>query len=185
MGAVSTPARHSTVQGQLLQARSRAAPASPEWKKADEEIDKITELQKKRTPEDRHNQRMKALYVEPLEAGWNRPAETSETAARDFLTDAINEYAIQQDAYKNPDLGTVLNFSLLHRCTSSFKNPPANRRAVKTLSNYRPDSLPTKTWHECRSAFLIVDFLDGGFAPRTGSHMVDRRAGVRSKVLIA
>jgi AbiV family abortive infection protein len=96
---------NTTVLGQLLQARSRAAPGSPEWKKADKELEKITQSQIKRTPEDRHKSRMKALYVEPVESGWNRPAETSEAAARDFLTDAINEYAIQQQAYVDPDLG--------------------------------------------------------------------------------
>jgi hypothetical protein len=94
----------NTVLGQLLQDRSRAKPGSPEWQNLSEKTDKITELQKKRTPEDRHDQRMKALYVEPLESGWNRPTETSETAARDFLTAAINEYAIQREnGYINSD----------------------------------------------------------------------------------
>jgi AbiV family abortive infection protein len=95
---------NSTVQGQLIQARTRATPGSPEWKKIDEELEKITQSQIKRTPEARHKSRMKALYVEPLEAGWNRPAETSETAARDFLTDAINDYSGAQQRYAHPDL---------------------------------------------------------------------------------
>jgi AbiV family abortive infection protein len=95
----------TTGLGQLLQARSRAAPGGPEWQSLSEKIDKITESQKKRTPGGRHEQRMKALYAEPLESGWNRPAETSEAAARDFLTDAINDYAGQQERYVNPDLG--------------------------------------------------------------------------------
>jgi AbiV family abortive infection protein len=90
--------------GQLLQARSRAAPEGPKWQNLTEKIDKITEPQK-RTPGDRHGRRMKALYAEPLESGWNRPAESLEVAARDFLTAAINDYAGQQDRYVNPDLG--------------------------------------------------------------------------------
>jgi hypothetical protein len=44
------------VLGQLLQDQSRAKPGSPEWQNLSEKIDKITEVQKKRTPEDRHNQ---------------------------------------------------------------------------------------------------------------------------------
>lgn len=105
MFSVVQRADNSTVLGQLIQARIRAVPGSPERKKADERLEKITESQIKRTPEARHRSRMKALYVEPLETGWNRPAETSEPAARDFLTDAINEYSIQQQAYVHPDLG--------------------------------------------------------------------------------
>jgi hypothetical protein len=68
---------------------------------------------------------MKALYVEPLEAGWNRPAETSETAAREFLKDAINEYAIQQDAYKNPDLGDPIFHAALGRWQDHPELQPA------------------------------------------------------------
>jgi AbiV family abortive infection protein len=90
--------------GQLLRARSSVAPGGSEWQNLSEEIDKITESQKKRTPGNRHERRMKALYAEPLESGWNRPAEISEAAARDFLTDAINDYAGQQDRYVNPDI---------------------------------------------------------------------------------
>jgi hypothetical protein len=56
------------VMGHLLQARTRAAPGSPEWKKADEELEKILQSQIQRTPNARHDSRMKALYVEPLEA---------------------------------------------------------------------------------------------------------------------
>ena len=97
-------ADNSTVVGQLIQARIRAVPGSPEWKKADEELNKISQLHSKRTPEARHKSRMRALYVETLEDGWNRPSETSETAAREFLTDAINDYSLAQQLYLHPDL---------------------------------------------------------------------------------
>lgn len=104
MFSIVQRADNSTVQGKLIQTRMRAALGSPERKKADEELEKITQLQSKRTPEDRHNSRMKALYVEPLEAGWNRPLETSETAAHNFLTDAINDYSGAQDRYAHPEV---------------------------------------------------------------------------------
>ncbi len=104
MFSVVQRADNSTLLGQLLQTRMRAAPGSPERKKADEELEKITQSQIQRTPEARHKSRIKALYVEPLEAGWNRPAETSETAAREFLTDAINDYSGAQQRYAHPDV---------------------------------------------------------------------------------
>jgi AbiV family abortive infection protein len=104
MFSIVERADNSTVMGQLIQTRMRTAPGSLEWKKADEELDKITQSQIKRTPEHRHKSRMKALYVEPLEAGWNRPAQTSEAAAREFLTDAINDYSGAQQRCGHPDL---------------------------------------------------------------------------------
>jgi len=111
-GMFSTVMRadNSTVMGQLLQARMRAVPGSPEWKKIDEDLEKITQSQIKQTPEARHKSRMKALYVEPLEAGWNRPAETSETAARNFLTDAINDYSGARSRYVHRDLYDEADF---------------------------------------------------------------------------
>jgi hypothetical protein len=101
MFSIVQRADNSTVQSQIMQARMRAAPGSPERKKADEQI---IQSQIKRTPEARHKSRMKALYVEPLEAAWNRPLETTETGARDFLTDAINDYSGAQQRYVHPDL---------------------------------------------------------------------------------
>jgi len=100
----------STKVGQLIQARMEAVPGSPEWKKADEELDKISQLHSKRTPGARDKSRMRALYVEPLEDGWNRPSETSETAAREFLADAINDYSFAQRFYLHPDLYDDLDF---------------------------------------------------------------------------
>ena len=110
MFSVVQRADNSTVLGQLIQARIRAVPGSPERKKADERLEKITESQIKRTPEARHRSRMKALYVEPLDAGWNRPLETSETAARNFLTDAINDYSGAQDRYAHPEVNDDPDF---------------------------------------------------------------------------
>jgi len=121
MFSVVQRADNSTVQGQLMQARMRAAPGSPEWKKADEELEKIIQSQIKRTPEARHKSRIKALYVEPLETGWNRPAETSETAAREFLTDAINDYSGAQQRYVHPDVDDDPDF---HAALKQWQDRP-------------------------------------------------------------
>jgi AbiV family abortive infection protein len=121
MFSVVQRADNSTVMGQLLQARMRAVPGSPEWKKIDEELEKLTQSQIKQTPEARHKSRMKALYVEPLEAGWNKPLETSETAARNFLTDAINDYSGRQDRYAHPEVDDDLDF---HAALERWKDRP-------------------------------------------------------------
>jgi AbiV family abortive infection protein len=80
--------------GKLLKARMENPPQSAEWQKADAELKRIDEMKKKRSPTDRHEKRMAALYVEPIsESEWNRPAATSALTARDFLQDAVNDYA--------------------------------------------------------------------------------------------
>jgi hypothetical protein len=63
---------------------------------ADDAIRKVDEIKFKRAKHDRHQQRMRALYVDPDDAGgWNRPrSSVGKTAAHEFLTDAGNDYAI-------------------------------------------------------------------------------------------
>jgi AbiV family abortive infection protein len=84
--------------GKLLQSRMSAPLASKERQDADKQIDKIDQLKTKRTPDDRHRLRMKALYVDILSAEqWNRPAQViSQTAAYEFLVDAMNDYGLQR-----------------------------------------------------------------------------------------
>jgi hypothetical protein len=80
--------------GKILKARMENPPPSAEWQKADAELKRIDELKKKRTPTDRHEKRMAALYVEPIsEREWNRPAAVSASTAHDFMRDAVNDYA--------------------------------------------------------------------------------------------
>jgi AbiV family abortive infection protein len=84
--------------GKLLQSRMTAPLGSKERKEADEQVDKIDRLKWKRTPDDRHRLRMKALYVDIVsEEHWNRPArKISPTAAYDFLVDVRNDYELQR-----------------------------------------------------------------------------------------
>ncbi len=78
--------------GKLLQMKND--PQSEAWKQADTELKRIDETKKTRTPGDRHEKRMAALYVEPLsETHWNRPAVTSASTAHDFMQDAVNDYS--------------------------------------------------------------------------------------------
>ena len=74
--------------------RMETHPHSPEWQQADAELEKITQKLKKRTPNDRYQSRISALYVQPIsDTEWNRPTETSASFAGTFLNDAVNDYA--------------------------------------------------------------------------------------------
>jgi AbiV family abortive infection protein len=79
--------------GKLLQNRMKAPLGSKERRDANKQVEKIDQLKSKRTPDDRHRLRMKALYVDILsQEQWNRPAEEiSRTAAYEFLADAMND----------------------------------------------------------------------------------------------
>src|SRR6516162_2110209 len=50
-------------------------PGSKESKEASDQLEKIDREKKRRIPDERHRQRMSALYVEPVSNGsWNQPA---------------------------------------------------------------------------------------------------------------
>ena len=90
--------------GKILKARMENPPQSAEWQKADAELKRIDELKKKRTPTDRHEKRMAALYVEPIsEREWNRPACVSASTAHDFMRDAVNDYAGRYHRYSGAE----------------------------------------------------------------------------------
>jgi AbiV family abortive infection protein len=90
--------------GQVLNARMKNDPQSPEWRKADAALEQIDKTKKKRSPDDRHEARIKALYVEPIsDADWNRPSDTTALAAWEFLVDAGNDYSIRySQGYPTP-----------------------------------------------------------------------------------
>ena len=98
MASLTLPADNDSRVGKLLQSRIKAPLGSKERKEADKQVDKIDQLKSKRTPDDRHRLRMKALYVDILsEEQWNQPArEISQTAAYEFLVDAWNDYEMQR-----------------------------------------------------------------------------------------
>ena len=106
MTGLTMRADNASGLGKLLQTRMKAPLGSKERQEADRQVGKIDQLKLKRTPDDRHRLRMKALYVDILsEEQWNRPAqELSRTDAYEFLTDAINEYGVQRERYMNLQL---------------------------------------------------------------------------------
>jgi AbiV family abortive infection protein len=98
MTSLTLRADNASGVGKLLQTRMKAPLGSKERQEADKQVDKIDHLKSKRTPDDRHRLRMKALYVDILsEEQWNRPAqEVSPTDAYEFLADAMNDYRLQR-----------------------------------------------------------------------------------------
>src|SRR5439155_9354315 len=56
---------------------------------AREELERVIRAKARRTPTDRHEERMKALYVDIKEdgSGWSRPCDYSREDARGKLTD--------------------------------------------------------------------------------------------------
>ena len=87
--------------GKLLDSRSKAPLGSKEREEADKQVDDIHRRTSKRTPDDRHRLRMKALYVDILsEDQWNQPArEISQTTAWERLVEATNDYELQRDQW--------------------------------------------------------------------------------------
>jgi AbiV family abortive infection protein len=128
---ISTTVRgdRNSALGKLFQTRHSSTPGSEDWKKAHEQIEKLTHQTSKRVPDDRHKQRMSALYVDAVSLDrWNRPEkEISQTSARDFLTDAVNDYSMPYDRYTNLEL-----------------SDPDLRSALEQWSN-RPE-LPLREW---------------------------------------
>ena len=69
--------------GKLLNAQFTAKPGSSERKAADKQVDDIDRRLQKRVPGERHEQRMSALYVDPISpTEWNRPSEASRRKMR-------------------------------------------------------------------------------------------------------
>ena len=75
---LSTVQRASGDEGlaKLLRKVTSASPQSEDYKKASKELEDITKRQRTRIPQDRHNQLISALYVEPTTNGLARISHT-------------------------------------------------------------------------------------------------------------
>lgn len=102
------------------------APQTEEWKKADAALRQIDHLKQKRAPSNRHDARMKALYVGPIsDTEWNRPADTSRKAAYEFLVDAVNEYQGRyRQGYPTPGSTLRCNDAALDEALRKWKERP-------------------------------------------------------------
>jgi hypothetical protein len=93
-------------QARLFEIRRTAKPISKEWKAANDQIERLDHQQRKRAPDDRHRQRMAALYIDDVsDTQWRRPEmEVSAMQACNFITDAMNDYSGQYQRYTNLEL---------------------------------------------------------------------------------
>jgi AbiV family abortive infection protein len=90
----------------LLQERSKAQAGTPEYAELDKQARKIDDLKAKRTPGERHSNRMRAMYVDLNDMGtdWSRPHLLPQEEATSCLTDAINDYSVKQDGLTQLDI---------------------------------------------------------------------------------
>jgi len=86
-----------------LQTSVRSAPGSAEQVAAREVIRAASEARAKRDPQDRHDLREVALYVDLDSSGttWTRPCAVASTDTRDHIQDAVGDYAIECDALRD------------------------------------------------------------------------------------
>ena len=74
-------------------------PGTEEYRRANDKLDEAIKAKAKRLPQDRHDMRTSALYVDLDDDGttWNRPSTLSRTKAYDIISGAVNDYAGQHD----------------------------------------------------------------------------------------
>ena len=89
----------STSLGKLLHRRIHGPPYDAEWRDADSQLNELVARKQSRTPHDRHQQRMTALYVELTSAknGWSRPADMPLRTAYSRVNEAVNDYVGERD----------------------------------------------------------------------------------------
>jgi AbiV family abortive infection protein len=113
--SITHHADNSSQLGKLMQTIIRSHPQSEEHRKAYAELKGVENRKQKRTPQDRHDARKSALYVEPREGGWNRPREITKEFAVNFLMEAANDYALH--SIGNPE-------SKLNQALEKWKDHP-------------------------------------------------------------
>jgi AbiV family abortive infection protein len=88
--------------GKLHRVLHENHPQSDEYQRADARVLEIVAEQRNRVPAQRHETRMRCLYVDPDETGtvWNRPKDQAKDEAQMFLMEAANDYSVQYDHYQ-------------------------------------------------------------------------------------
>lgn len=100
---------------QLIRTKLRVTPDTREWKEADRRLKALDERRLRRTPQDRHETRMKAAYVDLTDAGWARPSDLKPLDCYHALNDALNDYRGARDRFldrlvnEHPNCGEVID----------------------------------------------------------------------------
>jgi len=99
---------------------------SPDAQLARSEVEVARCAKDKRTPTDRHTQRMRAFYVDLAESGatWYRPAELDPAETRNWLFDAVNDYSGLRDCLTTPGVREVAEPELAAALDTWPDKPP-------------------------------------------------------------
>ena len=88
----------SFVRGTQLDKLMRKSmdPSDPDFEAANAEIEEVQNRKRRRTPDERHNLRQRAMYVDPIETGgdWNRPVAFNKEECSGHLCHAMNDYSV-------------------------------------------------------------------------------------------
>jgi AbiV family abortive infection protein len=113
-----------------LQARTSSAPISPGWKAARVVISKAVASKAKRDPQDRHDIREKALYVDldSNSMSWSRPSTIAASVAREAIEEAVGDYAIECDALREDVIAA--DFPAMAKARTGMKPAPVLLAAI-------------------------------------------------------
>lgn len=97
MASLNISTHQDTGVGKVLLAKMTSPLHSSERQKADAALEQVDKTMRRRTPADRHDDRIAALYVDPIsETTWNRPTgAVSASDAFEALRVAGNDYSLQ------------------------------------------------------------------------------------------
>jgi AbiV family abortive infection protein len=92
--------------GRAMTIMSQPDPSSREWQDAKDMLDAAIGSKQKRQPQQRHDSRCNALYVDLNSSGtgWHRPTEIAEDDARNAIQEALNDYRLERERLTNPAL---------------------------------------------------------------------------------
>jgi AbiV family abortive infection protein len=89
----------SSALDKAIRTQLKHGPQDAEYQEADKVIQTALKSLAKRAPDERHEARMRALYVDLRDSGsdWSRPSQVSRGDAQKLLQDAASDYAGQWD----------------------------------------------------------------------------------------
>jgi len=90
----------------LIREMMMLTPGTEEYRRADDKLHEALEAKRRRLPQDRHNMREAALYVDLDDAGthWLRPSMLDGAHCYEEICGAVNDYAGRYDRFENGDL---------------------------------------------------------------------------------
>jgi AbiV family abortive infection protein len=86
-----------------LRIQMRGDSGSVQWQQASKAVELASNAKRKRQPQDRHEMREQALYVDLDVTGtvWRRPVTLDSARCLDEIADAVNDYAAQRDRLRD------------------------------------------------------------------------------------